>query len=351
MDKTARAAQRAKTLDGFDADENGLRDHGIFGLPFSEEESETVLLPVPWEVTVSYREGTSHGPAAILKASQQIDLYDGQNPGFWKQGIAMRKVPLEWQQQSERIRAQTALYLQEYGLGETLSAQSGQMLKNTNLACDLLRSRVHEATAELLADGKNVGVVGGDHSTPLGYLQALAERYIDFGILQIDAHADLREAYEGFTYSHASIMWNALKLPQISRLVQVGIRDMSEGEHNAIEDSNGRVVMFGDTKLVGNAFSGQTWKEQCAQILSHLPQKVYVSFDIDGLEPSLCPSTGTPVPGGLSLQQAFYLLDALRQSGRTVIGFDLCEVAPSGQDEWDGNVGARVLYKLCSLVG
>ena len=207
---------------------------------------------------------------------------------------------------------------------------------------------VRETTGQWLEAGKKVVLLGGDHSTPLGYLQALAERHDDFGILQIDAHMDLRESYEGFQYSHASIMHNALELPQVSKLFQVGLRDFSESEFNRA-GQDPRIAQFTGRELHKNRFAGISWHEQCLRIVADLPAKVYISFDIDGLDPSLCPHTGTPVPGGLGFEETLYLLDQVVQSGREIIGADLVEVAP-GEDEWDGNVGARILYRLCALL-
>jgi agmatinase len=191
-----------------------------------------------------------------------------------------------------------------------------------------------------------VGLLGGDHSTPLGFLRALSEKYERFGILQIDAHADLRKAYEGFTYSHASIMYNALKLPSVSRLIQVGIRDFCEEEQDVINRSRGRISTFFDEDLKAWRYKGETWDALCNSIIKELPANVYISFDIDGLDPKLCPNTGTPVAGGLEFQEAIYLIKKVAQS-RKIIGFDLCEVAP-GQNDWDANVGARLLYNLCN---
>jgi agmatinase len=198
-----------------------------------------------------------------------------------------------------------------------------------------------------MSRGKQVAVIGGDHSTPLGYMQALAQRYPEFGILHIDAHADLREAYEGFQFSHASIMFNALRLPQISKLVQVGIRDLCHDEVDLIQQSQGRVSAYYDPALKQKLYAGTPWLDLCKQMVSELPSQVYISFDVDGLDPKLCPTTGTPVPGGLELEQAFCLFREVVQSGRQIIGFDVSEV---GNAEWDGNVGARAVYKLCNLM-
>ena len=205
-----------------------------------------------------------------------------------------------------------------------------------------------DRTQTAISDGKKVGVIGGDHSVPLGYMQALATHYPDFGILHIDAHADLRDAYEGFEFSHASIMFNALKIPQISKLVQVGIRDVSQVEINTIDRSQGRVVGYYDSLVKQQLYSGTTWASICQDSIANLPQHVYISFDVDGLDPKLCPHTGTPVPGGLELEQAFCLCREIVRSGREIIGFDVCEV---GNAEWDGNVGARIVYKLVNLMG
>ena len=195
--------------------------------------------------------------------------------------------------------------------------------------------------------GKKVAVIGGDHSSPLGYFQALANQYDDWGILHIDAHADLRNAYEEFEFSHASIMFNAMKIPQISKLVQVGVRDICHDEVEIINQSNDRIIGYYDPVIKQQLYSGKTWLDLCQEIISHLPEKVYISFDIDGLDPKLCPNTGTPVPGGLELEQVYCLFREVVNSGREIIGFDVCEV---GNAEWDGNVGARIVYKLANLL-
>jgi agmatinase len=223
-------------------------------------------------------------------------------------------------------------------------------LEEINNACLALKTWVYQETSNLIKKGKRVGIVGGDHSVPLGYMEALANLHGEFGILQLDAHQDLRNAYEGFTYSHASIFNNALKINQVKKIVQVGIRDFCDEESEVVKLSNGRVKVWYDQQIKADLFDGMSFRKICKRILSDLPTKVYVSFDIDGLKPELCPATGTPVPGGLEFGEALYLLITLVESGREIIGFDLCEVA--GLDnEWDGNVGARLLYKLCNLMG
>ena len=194
-----------------------------------------------------------------------------------------------------------------------------------------------------------IGLVGGDHSSPYGAIQAISEKYKkDFGILHIDAHADLRKAYEGFLWSHASIMYNVMESSFApKKLVQVGIRDFCEFEYD-YSNSRKDIVTFFDLELANQVQSWVSWRALCDQIVSELPQNVYISFDIDGLDPSLCPNTGTPFPGGLSYAQALALLKSLEAQGKRIVGFDLCEVSPGESEmDWDGNVGARILYKLC----
>ncbi len=344
-EKKQRASVREEKVKNFNENENGLRDHGIFGLPFFEEESELVLLPLPWEATVSYAIGTASGPKAILDASQQIDLYDPLNPDAWKEGIAMKDISADILFKSGAVRAITEKYLDKYFEGEI----DRELQSKINKECESFKEDVKSITASLLNQGKFVGIVGGDHSVPLGYFEALSERYDDFGILHIDAHADLRDAYEGFTYSHASIFFNALKIKSVSKLVQVGIRDFSKSEKEVVEMEGGRVEMFTDYEIQKSLFEGKTWESICEKIVEKLPENVYISFDIDGLLPHLSPNTGTPVMGGFSVEQVVYLFEKVLKKGKKLIGFDLCEVAPGKEGEWDGNVGARVLYKLCLL--
>jgi agmatinase len=157
-------------------------------------------------------------------------------------------------------------------------------------------------------------------------------------------------AYENFKYSHASVMYNALEeIPQLTHLVQVGIRDYCEEEFDYIQAKPGRIHTFFDKDIKEHLYEGGSWQQICDAIINKLPQKVFISFDIDGLDPKLCPRTGTPVQGGFETEQVFYLFKKLMASGRQLVGFDLNEVGVS-QDEWDENVGARCLFKLCNML-
>jgi agmatinase len=341
-------------LDNFDANSVGLLSNNIFGLPFSEDSASVVLLPVPWEVTVSYRPGTARGPEHIFESSMQVDLFDSDVVDGWKQGFYMLQVDRNIRKKSDYLRQCAELiisHLMDGGKVEDNEQLAGK-LAEVNAGGKMLFDWVREMTGRLLKDGKKVGLLGGDHSTPLGFIKALGDVHPEFGILQIDAHADLREAYEGFKYSHASIMYNVLQeVPQMKKLVQVGIRDYCDEEFELIRDSNGRVKTFFDKDIKEQQYEGLSWKDQCAGIIDALPQKVYISFDIDGLDPKLCPNTGTPVPGGFEVEQIMYLFKQVRKSGREIIGFDLNEVSTGAHPHGiDSIVGARVLYKMCNFI-
>jgi agmatinase len=339
-------------LTNYDPNSVGNPNNNIFGLPTNENDSLLIILSVPWEVTVSYSAGTARGPEAVFKASLQVDLFDPDMPDAWKKGFYMRPSDRKILMKSDYLRKEAELYIDYISKGEDVSANQFmcKTLKEVNEGSIILNNWVYEHTKVLMEKGKLVGLLGGDHSTPLGYMKALSEVHGDFGILQIDAHCDLREAYEGFNYSHASIMYNALnEIPEIKRLVQIGIRDYSQSEWDYIKNSNYRVITYFDKEIRNRMYEGQTWKQVADEIISKLPEKIFISFDIDGLDPKLCPNTGTPVQGGFETEQIYYLFSRLLQSGKKIIGFDLNEVGV-GENDWDANVGARILFKLCNLL-
>ena len=319
---------------------------GIFGLPHAPDEADVVLVPVPWEATVSYGARTAQGPAAILRASSQLDLLDRETGRPFERGIAMLPIPTHIEEANATAR-KLALPVVAAGSPEGDTALT-EAASRVNKLCEEMNTWVQETAETWLARGKLVGVVGGDHSVPFGLIRALADRHPGMGILHVDAHADLRNAYEGFVWSHASIMANVLeKIPSVERIVQVGVRDYSPQEDTFIRE-NPRIRTFFDADLKTRAQKGELWDAVLDEIVEALPPDVYLSFDIDGLDPTLCPHTGTPVPGGLSFPETTSLVRRVVESGRRIVGLDLSEVAPdpAGASEWDGNVGARLLYKM-----
>jgi agmatinase len=326
----------------FDPDAAAAPGSGIFGLTHGEADAAIVLLPVPFAATVSYGGGAENGPAAILAASKQVDLYDLQFGRVYEAGIHLRAEPADVRAWHDDARARAEDVIARGG-----AKRGDAAVAAIDAAGERVNAHVHDATSAVLAAGRVPGVLGGDHSVPFGAIRACAERHPGLGILHVDAHADLRVAYEGFRWSHASIMDNVLReLPGVARLVQVGIRDFGEQELAAIRGSDGRVVAHFDLEWQRRRFLGEPFDVLVREALAPLPEHVYVSFDVDGLDPALCPHTGTPVPGGLQFAEAAHLLASLAHSGRTIVGFDLVEVAP-GTTEWDANVAARLLYKLC----
>lgn len=342
---------REDKIKNFDSNGIGQLNDGMFGLPFTLDECQTVLIPVPWEVTVSYGGGTAEGPQAILDASYQVDLYDPLVKDAWKKGIAMDEISEEVSKRSSELRQSAERYID--ALANGASAHNEDMIKvseHIRQDCMWLNNWVKNRALHFLNQGKSVGLVGGDHSTPLGMMQALAEKFGNFAVLQIDAHADLRNAYEGFEFSHASIMFNALKIDQVEKLVQVGIRDYCEEELDVINNSNGRIKTFFDRDIKYAQYNGDSWDRICNRIVNELPQNVYLSFDIDGLDPKLCPNTGTPVAGGFETEQILFLLEKVVNSGRRIIAFDLNEVSPGADgNDWDANVAARLLYRIANM--
>ena len=341
---------KEERIQNFNPNDPGSKDAQIFGLPFSCEEADIVIVPAPWEATVSYGSGTAAGPKAIFEASFQMDLCHYDFPELWKRGIAMDDMPTELMALSIATRESSEKIIEalEEGKDPRSDESFRQDYQKVNDACDQMNQWVEERTQFWKERGKIVGLIGGDHSTPLGYLRTLAKQHESFGLLVVDAHMDFRNAYEGFTYSHASIFYNALQLSQIEKMVQVGIRDYCHEEEAFAREQGDRVNIYFDKLLQRENMRGVAWAELLGFVIAQLPEKVYVSVDIDGLDPVLCPNTGTPVPGGLQFEQLSYLLHQLGESGKKIIGFDLCEVSP-GEDEWDGNVGARVLYQLCGM--
>jgi agmatinase len=327
----------------FDPDAPAGAGSGIFGLPFTAEESRVVVVPVPFEATTSYGGGTSRGPAAVFEASKQVDLFDHETGRPYEAGIAMLPIPKKigrWNAEAKKI---AATVIERGGVVDRKTRASAAKV---NEAGERVNAWVYEKTSLLLDAGKLAVILGGDHSVPFGAIRAYAERVPGLGILHLDAHADLRDAFEGFTWSHASIFHNVMtKIGGVGKLVQTGVRDLGVSESEMIANSKGRIVTFFDSDVASRKELGVPFAAIADDIVAALPSDIYLSWDIDGLDPTLCPGTGTPVPGGLSWNEAIGLLRAIRRSGKRIVGLDLCEVSP-GESKWDANVGARLLYKM-----
>lgn len=336
----------AGALTGFDPDAAASAS-GIFGLPHTEEQSLVVVTPVPFDATTSYHTGTARAPEAVHRASMQVDLFDHQYGRLYEHGIFLHEADERIAAWSDEARAIAEPIIEAGGEGEDAD------FAKVNDCSAKMEQSVYRSTRSVLERGKIPALLGGDHSTPLGAMRAVdesvAEDNATFGILQIDAHMDLRVAFEGFEQSHASILHNALdRCERLRKVVMIGIRDYCEAELDHPARRDGRVVTHFDQDWSRRRAAGESLMALIDGALAQLPERVYITVDIDGLRPDLCPGTGTPVPGGIDFSDYALILERLVRSGRKVLGFDLVEVCPTeGDREWNASVGARALYKLC----
>ncbi len=270
--------------------------------PVSREQAYFEIIPAPMEVSVSYGRGAAGGPAAILAASQQLDpLEEGSCPGA------------------------VGIYT---GMTVSCRGSAAAILKR-------IEGRVFEAIR-----GRRVPVVlGGEHTVTLGAIRALHRAGQRLGILQLDAHADLRDCYEGNPYSHACVMRRAVEETGVP-LMQLGVRTVCEEE---VAFRRERAIGHRDAAVL-ERFPGYWWRP----LPVDFPEALYLTVDVDGLDPSVIPATGTPVPGGLRWSEALALLWAL-SAGRRVIGFDVVELAPRRGDRVSDFAAARLVYSLMRL--
>jgi len=315
--------------------------NSIFGLYDREDEAQVHFIPVEWDATTSYRRDARNGPGLILKESNQVDLYDHRVESPETPGFFWTPCPPKIRSLNEKTRELYEKHIQS----PTPSA-----LEEANRNCEHLNEHVYEKTSAILSSNKTPGIVGGDHSVSFGAIKAASEKYSNLGILHIDAHLDLRLAYQGFTYSHASIIRNvSTRLDSVTKIAQIGIRDCCEEEIDYLESQGDRfMTVFDENMQDDKAINSLSLYNKATEIAAFLPNDVWITFDIDGLDPVLCPGTGTPVPGGLSFHEAKTIIFALVKSGKKIRGFDLVEVAANENTdpEWNGNVGMRMLYIL-----
>ncbi len=336
----------------FDPDAAALPGSGLFGLDPDPERAALHVLAVPFDATTSYRPGTRRGPKAVFAASHQIDLYDRLFGEPYRSGIAWTqdKRIKKWNREARRLAEPI---IEVGGHLDPEDEQGAQSLARIEALGEKVRRTTQRFASEALEQGRIPAILGGDHSVPLGAIQACAQRYPGLGILHIDAHADLRVAFEGFRYSHASILHNVLETCDIATLVQIGLRDIGQREAQRIR-SDDRIHPFYDDRWSRMRMEPEGVRNLIRLAVQQLPDTIYITWDIDGLDPTLCPGTGTPVPGGLLWEEAMALLLELQRLGKRVVGFDLCEVSPGAQGDpqgqgWDAIVGARLLYRLCGL--
>ncbi|MGQ9863101.1 MAG: arginase family protein [Bacteroidia bacterium] len=283
------------------------------------DKAQIVILPIPYEGAVSFRKGTAHAPKRIQSVSHQLDTYLFEHPGFSPEKIFLMEIPPPFERGEMSVDTFYTLTLKPY---------------------------VGSKAEEILMAGKLPFVLGGDHSTPLPLIEKLAT-LSTFGILHIDAHADMRDAYKGSHFSHACILRRASELQGVQSLHLVGLRDLSFEEKHALETLEKEVYLYPASRLRKALFRGQSWQSLCSEIVGSLPPQVYISFDIDVLDLSWVPGTGTPVPGGMMWDEVLFLIELVVRSGRKVVGLDLSEI---GSTELDVITGAHTLLRLCAML-
>ena len=266
------------------------------------ENSRVLIWPVPFEKTVSYGRGTSQGPAAIIDASRYMETYD------------------------EEVGGETAAI----GI-HTLPAVDADHTPEEMMP--ILQQQAHD----LMSTGKFLCMLGGEHSITAPVVRAFREDFPNLSVLQIDAHADLRDSYEGSRYSHASTM---RRVVEVCPAVQVGIRSLSAEEVRAIPGIPTRIFYAKD-------ICGRT--DWFADAVESLTEDVYLTIDIDGFDPSLIPTTGTPEPGGLTWYEVLALIRTLA-ARRNVVGMDLVELCRSTESNAPNFLAAKLVYKTLGYV-
>ncbi|MFT5233404.1 MAG: agmatinase [Candidatus Krumholzibacteriia bacterium] len=272
----------------------GLEDSGPYG------DAQFAVLPIPFDGTSTWLKGADQGPAAILRASANMELFDIETRSEpWRQGII------------------------------TMAPIAG------HIAPEAMAAEVQRATASLIADGKIVVGLGGEHSVSIGLIRAQAERHPGLTVLQLDAHSDTRESYHGSPYNHACVM---ARTAEICDFVQVGIRSMDVEEMESHRPER--------TFFAHDLDEGGSWIPAVVQKLS---DPVYVTIDLDVLDPSEMPSTGTPEPGGLRYRQITKLLDVVCRA-RRVVGFDVVELLPNKHNQAPDFLAARLVYQMMAYM-
>lgn len=262
------------------------------------KQAEIVILPVPYDGTSTWQKGADNGPDALIDASIHMELYD--------------------------IETDSQVYLKGIHTAEPV---------DVHMSPEETVNEVEKAVKHYLEKDKFVVAVGGEHSISTGTVRAHLEKYGDFSVLQLDAHSDLRDEYEGSKYNHACVM---ARIAEICPIVQVGIRSSDISEKEALGRSS---VFFAE-----NIHGSSDWVKK---VLSKLSKKVYITIDLDVFDPSIMPSTGTPEPGGLSWYNVLMLLKAVFDD-KEVVGFDLVELCPNPKNKAPDFLAAKLIYKLLS---
>lgn len=328
-------------------------DNGnYFGIALEPERAALVLLSAPWDATASLRSGSSYAPDAVIEASRYVDFYEPLAPNTWRKGIATAPIDYSIQDLSHRLRSDAEGVIKlhdELGISVLDNLMYERRLRRVNEGSAEMNLNLFKQVTRWLKQDKIVGVVGGDQSVTYSTVRALGHKYEKLGVVHIDSKCDMHESYQGFDFSHASTMYNILRdVPQVEKLVAVGVQEFSPIEwERATNDS--RVSLYTAQDIWSRQFEGDTWANIVRSIINELPNDVYLSLDIDGLENECSPNRGHLTAGGLGFHRVVYLMERIVASGRRIVGFDITEVVPSIENKAEMRVVARLLFKMCSI--
>jgi agmatinase len=281
---------------------------GLEGEEYETEEVRFSVLPVPYDLTASYVSGARNGPVAIIEASTHMEVYDDElclEP--WRAGI------------------------------ETLP-----MLESTTLGPGEMVKKVRSAAAGILKRGKIPVIIGGEHSVTIGLVMALKQSYPDLSVMQLDAHADMRESYQDSPFNHACV---ARRISELCPMVQVGVRSLSSGEAEFLKNPAGKINHGIKTHYARDIIKGVRWEE----VVEGLTEDVFITIDLDVFDPSIMPATGTPEPGGLGWYDVLGLLRTVATKKR-VVGFDIVELCPIPGNVAPDFLAAKLAYKVMGYI-
>ncbi|MDI6765417.1 MAG: agmatinase [Bacteroidota bacterium] len=289
----------------------GIEDNflGIEEEYSSFENSKVVVLPVPYEKSVSYGKGTKDGPHAILDASHYVEFYDEETK---------REVHRE------------------------LGISTLEPLEVATLSEEAALELIYNNVVQLIQQNKFIVMIGGEHTITQSAIAAFAEKYRDLSVLHIDAHSDLRSDYQGSKYSHASVMARVCEFLDPHRLVQIGIRAQSIEEAEFIETSGITTLYAHEIRAGKYTKLLKYWHDFP---IDKLTQHVYVTFDLDGFDPSIMPATGTPEPNGLFWNETMKLLQRLSRK-KIIVGCDIVELAPIKELHYPNLTAAKLVSKM-----
>ena len=318
-----------------------------FGDKTSPKDADVVIVSAPWSVTSDFGRGATYTPDAVIDASAESGLYDA-NSGISAEGrVATVEIDYNIQELSEHLGREAERVAHHTSADDSVVGEYvARKVAHVNEGFAEMQTTVYKQVKCWASKGKRIAVIGGDHSVAFGAVKALSEQDEEVGGLFIDAHADFSRDGEIFNYSHRSVARNIVEEIPAVGLVEVGVRDIKEIEAKEL-NSNDKVKLFLAEKIAARRFGGESWGDICREIVGLLPQKVYVSLDIDALKIEFCNNTNAPVPGGMTFDEVVYLVNSVVESGREIVGFDISEVVSSIDNKMDAIVGARLLAKMC----